>query len=65
MSKKILVDPPGGWKYGFPVVTTEAELNEKGIVKFCLENGYPQEEVDLFGGYFSVRVIELQDEQIR
>lgn len=46
MSKKlIIVDPPSGWKYGFPkplVYNTPDETVEQ----FCLRNGYPQKLID-------------------
>lgn len=53
---KLMVDPPAGWRYGFPKaypkekVGSNEELNE-----WLLANGYPQKEIDSCGDYFPVR----------
>lgn len=46
------IDPPSGWKYGFP-----KEL-PKGVdhITFLIENGYPEEEIKLYGDKFSYRI---------
>lgn len=42
-----MVDPPSGWKYGFP-----AELPEdKSYVELLKEKGYPEEDMDLALNY--------------
>ena len=39
---KIIVDPPGGWKYGFP-----AELPKgKSYEDLLKEHGYPKEDIE-------------------
>jgi hypothetical protein len=50
---KCYVDPPSGWKYGFPkVFDTEAD----GVMKeWMIREGYPQSEIDKCGDYFFVR----------
>lgn len=42
MSKRI-VDPPGGWKYGFPMELPEGKSYEE----LLRENGYPEEDMEL------------------
>ena len=37
------IDPPHGWRYGFPKVLPEGI---KDITMWLLENGYPSEEID-------------------
>jgi hypothetical protein len=63
MTKKvIMIDPPSGWKYGFP---KEVPEGIKDTRKWLVENGYPQKEIDLCGEYFFCRYWEqeVEDEQ--
>jgi hypothetical protein len=54
-----MIDPPSGWKYGFP---KEAPLDESiNINKWLVENGYPQEEIDRLGEYFYCRYFVIDD----
>jgi hypothetical protein len=47
------IDPPSGWKYGFPrVFDTEKDGNMR---EWLVANGYPQEEIEDLGEYFFVR----------
>ena len=46
------IDPPSGWKYGFPkIIPDDVDDTEKWL----LENGYPQAEIDACGKHFYVR----------
>jgi len=38
-----VIDPPTGWKYGFPKKVMETCTN---LETWLLENGYPQFEID-------------------
>lgn len=51
---KVNVDPPMGWKYGFPkVFDTEAD----GVMQeWLVREGYPQTEIDKYGETFHVRM---------
>ncbi len=51
---KVNVDPPMGWKYGFPrVFDTETD----GVMReWLLREGYPQAEIDKYGETFHVRM---------
>ena len=51
---KVNVDPPMGWKYGFPkVFDTEAD----GVMReWLIREGYPQTEIDKYGETFHVRM---------
>jgi hypothetical protein len=40
-----MIDPPSGWRYGFP---KQIPANITNVVEWLLENGYPQSEVDKF-----------------
>jgi hypothetical protein len=52
MSKVEYIDPPAGWKYGFPKVLPE---NVTDTIQWLLDNGYPQHEIDLCGNHFYCR----------
>lgn len=49
MVKVHYIDPPSGWKYGFPKVLPEGVEN---VMEWLLENGYPQWEIDSCGEHF-------------
>lgn len=42
-----MIDPPGGWRYGFPkpLILGEGQT----LHDWLIENGYPQAEIDIFG----------------
>lgn len=44
-----MIDPPSGWKYGFPKAMP---VDEKDLMKWIVDNGYPQEEIDKLGDAF-------------
>jgi hypothetical protein len=42
------IDPPGGWKYGFPKSLPGGfEPTDENIMKFLIDNGYPHSEITL------------------
>jgi hypothetical protein len=49
---KRMIDPPSGWRYGFPKVIPNDVKDVKG---WLVENGYPQWEIDSYGDYFYYR----------
>jgi len=63
MKKKvIMIDPPSGWKYGFPKVLPEdRDMNTFNTKKWLVENGYPQREIDSCGDYFYCRYWEREE----
>ena len=48
MTVTIWIDPPSGWKYGFPkAIPVQTKANGEDAVKaWLLANGYPQYEID-------------------
>jgi len=53
----VTVDPPSGWKYGFPkAIMTEDYLKIKDLGQWCVDNGYPKMEKDSYGDYFHIGV---------
>ena len=41
-----MIDPPGGWRYGFPKAFTIRD--GQSLREWLIENGYPAHEIDLF-----------------
>ena len=56
---KKMIDPPSGWKYGFPKDIPEDVVD---TLKWLVENGYPQEEIDKFDDQFSCRRWEEEED---
>lgn len=56
MTKKtvLMIDPPSGWKYGFPKPLPE-NIEDKEIMRWLIENGYPQWEIDSMRDHFYCR----------
>ena len=57
----IIIDPPSGWKYGFPKVYDNPEnlSTEEWLVK----NGYPEKEFNKDGKAYYIRTWEEDDEE--
>lgn len=47
--KRHMIDPPSGWKYGFP---KELPKGTENVLQWLVENGYPQAEIDRLGEHF-------------
>ena len=54
----LMVDPPRGWKYGFPKAKPEDATN---TIAWLLSEGYPQSEIDKMGNTFFIRTWEEMD----
>lgn len=53
----IMIDPPEGWKYGFPkAVTKEQYLQIKNLTAWCIAMGYPKNVAEEYGKHFHIRV---------
>lgn len=53
----LTIDPPSGWKYGFPKAVTQEQYKEiKSLKQWCIDNGYPKEEADSYGDYFYIQI---------
>jgi hypothetical protein len=53
-----MIDPPNGWKYGFPK-SIPADVVD--INKWLVENGYPKAEIDKYGDWFYCRHYFIPD----
>lgn len=60
MAKVLMIDPPSGWKYGFPKPIPKETLGHENTLKWLVEQGYPQEEIDKFGDKFYCRYWETE-----
>lgn len=61
MTKKVLmIDPPSGWRYGFPMPLPEERPTNTLV--WLVEQGYPQKEIDAMGEYFYCRYWETEVE---
>lgn len=45
-NKKKIIDPPSGWKYGFPKEIPSNVITEEDFKKWFIKSGYPEKEVD-------------------
>lgn len=46
--KRLIIDPPSGWKYGFPKPIPEEIIYEgSGLEDWLIEQGYPESEIHL------------------
>ena len=48
-SRKVVVDPPSGWMYGFPATWDKDEYAE--VEDFLKAKGYPEDQIDFACGY--------------
>ena len=51
-----MIDPPSGWKYGFPKPLPDPK--PENVLAWLVENGYPQSEIDSCGNHFYSRYWE-------
>ncbi len=51
--QRLMIDPPSGWKYGFPKPIPEEQQHR--TLKWLVENGYPQSEINACGKHFYYR----------
>lgn len=59
--KALMIDPPSGWKYGFP-----KELTVDGtqtVTEWLVDHGYPKEMIDKMGEHFYCRHWEEEVEE--
>ena len=55
-----MIDPPSGWKYGFPKPIPEDR--RKDVLVWLVEEGYPQYIIDELGEYFFCRYWERPEQ---
>jgi hypothetical protein len=46
--KTIIIDPPSGWKYGFPKPVSQEVLgNQEKLTNWLIAQGYPKQDIPL------------------
>ena len=55
-----IIDPPSGWKYGFPKPIPEDRLKDSTV--WLVEQGYPQHLIDDLGEHFYCRYWQQPEE---
>jgi len=59
--KRLMIDPPEGWKYGFPKRIPPE--HQSRTLQWLVEEGYPQHLIDKMGDHFYCRYwSEKEDE---
>jgi hypothetical protein len=61
MSKRLVIDPPSGWRYGFPKVIPDPKPED--MTEWLVENGYPRAEIDKMGEHFYCRYWETDEDE--
>lgn len=56
------IDPPSGWKYGFPKIYDG--IKDGDLSEWLVAQGYPQSEIDALGEYFFIRCWEPTEEEL-
>ena len=57
--KTSMIDPPSGWRYGFPKPIPQDQFGR--VEEWLVENGYPQWLIDSFEGRFRYRMWEVDE----
>lgn len=56
VDERLMVDPPSGWRYGFPKPYFKNAVTDGNELKrWLVENGYPERAIERFGDHFPVR----------
>jgi hypothetical protein len=53
------VDPPSGWKYGFPKAIPDDRMSD--LVEWLVEEGYPRPAIKALGAHFYCRFWEEEE----
>jgi hypothetical protein len=62
MKHIILIDPPSGWKYGFPKIMLKSifdRISMTELISWIVTQGYPLSEVTSLQDSFYVQITEL------
>ena len=62
---KLVVDPPEGWRYGFPKAVPDGQMKMSWEEKkdWYVEQGYPLEKIEELGNFFYVSMWHKGDEE--
>jgi hypothetical protein len=48
LSTRTMIDPPSGWRFGFPKEIPKKVIEQEDVLNWLVDNGYPQTEIDIF-----------------
>ncbi len=57
---KLWIDPPSGWKYGFPKIWN----GHGNVMDWLVEEGYPKAEIESLGEYFYLKQWPAEDNEV-
>jgi hypothetical protein len=64
-----MIDPPEGWKYKFPKYLLKEDydklVEEKKLIQWIFDNGYPKNVADQYGNHFHIRIAEIDEKTTR
>ena len=62
---KIWIDPPSGWRWGFPKSISSEDYAKEGfsVNSWIVKMGYPQSEIDKLGEHFYYRGWETNEDE--
>jgi len=46
MRKVLVIDPPSGWKYGFPKPVPKNHEKDEVLSAWLIEQGYPEKDIE-------------------
>jgi len=57
VTRYVMIDPPSGWKYGFPKRLDQSLYANEGftLTQWILDQGYPESELDKNGELYWIR----------
>ena len=58
MKKKVWIDPPMGWMYGFPAIWDE---EKETYIEMLIRYGYPEDQVEFALGYSRMWTVNEDD----
>ena len=58
MTRVRMIDPPSGWKFGFPKPVPDP--TPENMLEWLVEQGYPQKLIDSYGEHFYCRHWETE-----
>jgi hypothetical protein len=53
-----MIDPPGGWRYGFPKALPKAFETTEELNEWLISEGYPKKVIEEYGEHFYCRYWE-------
>lgn len=59
---RVWVDPPSGWKYGFPKIW-ERKTDDEDMNEWLVSEGYPRSVIENYGSVFYVRMWETAKDE--